>query len=90
MGELHTFDWQGWVGDVTWTTVELGLGSRLGMMSRLTPLCFNDPLYSVAEPCFTLVFLGQIIMYICLGEHTDKLGIKCIRPFPWQGRQNSL
>lgn len=25
-------------------------------------------------------------MYICLGKHIDQLVIKCIRPFPWQGR----
>jgi hypothetical protein len=25
-------------------------------------------------------------MCICLGKHIDKLVIKCIRPFPWQGR----
>lgn len=47
------------VGAVLWTTVELGLGSGLGMTSRLTPLCFDDALYSVAKPCFTPLFLGR-------------------------------
>lgn len=29
---------------------------------------------------------AETVVYICLGEHTDKLAIVRIRPFPWQGR----
>ena len=50
---------QAWLGDAAWIAVEVGSGIGQGIDVRLTPLCFNDPQHSLAEPCFALVFLGR-------------------------------
>lgn len=67
-------DWQDWVGDVKWTAVELGLGSRQGIGVPFYPPVFYPPVFQLER---STTFSGRALFL------TGVFGQRLLCVFAW-------